>query len=102
VILDNHGGYSHPGRRVDLQPDGNYTDIRYTDEVGHQRVEGRLYTFDSEKRRLTLAPTHGEVEHLFRVDYGSQQYWVPEKYRQRITDPADAWFRQISLRAETR
>ncbi len=102
VVLDNHGGYSHPGRRIDLRPDDNYTDIRYTDVVGQQKVDCGLYTFDAKKRRLTLAPTHGEVEHLYLVDYGSQQYWVPEKDRQRIMDPAEAWFRQISLRAETR
>lgn len=102
LVLDNHGGYSHPGRRIDLQPDDNYKDIRYTDVVGHQKAECGLYTFDAEKRHLTLAPTHGEVEHLYRVDYGSQQYWVQEKDRQRIMDPADAWFRQISLRTEMR
>ncbi len=102
LVLDNHGGYSHLGRKVNLWPDDNYTDITYTDVVGHQRVECGLYTFDAEKRHLTLAPTHGDVEHLYRVDYGSQQYWVQEKDRQRIMDPADAWFRQISLRVETR
>src|SRR5690242_11173442 len=26
VILDNHGGFSHAGRRVALQADGSYTD----------------------------------------------------------------------------
>lgn len=102
VVLDNHGGYSHAGRRVALRPDGSYADTRYTDVVGDQRVEGGLYTFDAVKRHLTLAPKHGEAEHLCRVDYGSKQYWVREQDRQRTTDPADAWFRQISLRAETR
>lgn len=102
VVLDNHGGYSHAGRRINLRPDDNYTDISYTDVVGQQRVEGGLYKLDAENMRLTLAPMHGEVERLYRVDYGSQHYWVHEKDRQRITDPAEAWFRQESLRAETR
>lgn len=102
VVLDNRGGYSHPGRRVDLRPDDNYTDSRYTDVVGQQRVEGGLYTLDAEKRHLTLAARHGEVEHLYRVDYRGQQYWVRGQDKQRVLDPADNWFRHISLRAETR
>ena len=102
IVLDNHGGYSHPGRRVALRRDGSYTDTRYTDVVGDQRVEGGLYGFDAEKRQLTLSPRRGDAEHLYRVDYHGQRTWVREQDRQRITDRADAWFRQISLRAETK
>lgn len=102
VILDNHGGYSHAGRRVGLQPDGSYTDTRYTDVIGDQKAERGTYTFDQHKMRLTLSPRQGEEQTLCRVDYQGQQYWVREQDRQRVTDPADAWFRQISLRAEAR
>jgi hypothetical protein len=102
VILDNHGGYSHAGRRVALQADGSYTDTNYTDAVGDQKTERGTYAFDPEKRHLTLSPTQGRTETLCRVDYRGQQYWVREHDVQRVADLADAWFRQISLRAETR
>jgi hypothetical protein len=102
TILDNHGGFSHAGRRLGLQPDGSYTDTRYTDIVGDQKAERGTYAFDPNKRRLTLSPRAGEPETLWRVDYRGRQYWVREQDKQRVLDPADNWFRQISLRAEMR
>jgi hypothetical protein len=102
VLLDNHGGFSHAGRRVALQRDGSYTDTRYTDVIGDQKTERGTYTFDPEKRRLTLSARKGKVETLRRVDYRGEHYWVQEQHTQRVADPVDAWFRQISLRAETR
>ncbi len=102
IVLDNHGGYSHGGRRVVLQPDGSYTDTRYTDVVGDQKVEGGFYRFDAEKRQLTLSPRRGDAEHLYRMDYHGQQYWVRKQDQQRVTGRAEAWFRKISLRAETK
>jgi hypothetical protein len=100
VILDNHGGFSHEGRRVALQADGSYTDTRYTDVIGDQKTERGTYSFDAEKRRLTLSSSQGKTEALCRVDYGGQRYWVWEQNAQRVVDPANAWFRQVSLRAE--
>jgi hypothetical protein len=100
VILDNHGGYSHAGRRVALQADGSYTDTRYTDVVGDQKTQRGTYAFDPEKRRLTLSPTQGKPETLCRVDDRGQHYWVREQDMQRVADATDAWFRQTSLRAE--
>lgn len=102
IILDNHGGYSHAGRSVALQPDGSYIDTRYTDVIGDQKVERGTYTFDQDRTRLTLSPRQGGTQTLCRVYYRGQQYWVWEQDKQRVTNPADAWFRQISLRAEAR
>lgn len=82
--------------------DSTYTDTRYTDVVGDQKTQRGTYAFAREKTRLTLSPTQGNPETLCRVDYRGQQYWVPEQDTQRVADPADARFRQISLRAETR
>jgi hypothetical protein len=98
AILDNHGGFSHAGRRVALQADGSYTDTRYTDVVGDQKTERGTYAFDPDKRRLTLSPAQGKAEILCRVDCRGQQYWVRDQDTQRVADPADTWFRQISLR----
>jgi len=97
--LDNRGGFSHAGRHIWLEPDGSFTDVRYTDVLDEPqpRTTGR-YTLDAEKRLLTLSPEGGEVEHLYRVDYRGQQYWVHADKRARITQSGESWLRQISLR----
>src|SRR5260221_377582 len=76
LVLDNHGGYSHPGRRVALHPDGSYTDTKYTDVIGDERVQRGFYHFNPEKNRFPLSPKRGEMEHLCRVDYDGPPYWV--------------------------
>src|SRR5688572_3755530 len=96
--LDNRGGISHAGRRVTLKPDGSFTDLRYTDVIGDESATTGRYTLDAEKRLLTLSPEGGEVEHLYRVDYRGQQYWVHADKRARITQSGESWLRQISLR----
>jgi hypothetical protein len=96
--LDNRGGFSHAGRRVALRSDGSYTDTRYTDVVGNERTTAGRYTLDMERRHLTLSPERGEVQHLYRVDYSGQQYWVRADERARITQASESWLRQISLR----
>jgi hypothetical protein len=102
LVLDNHGGYSHAGRRVALRPDGSYTDTRYTDVIGDEKVQRGHYSFDAEKTRLVLSPERGKAERLYRVNYGSRQYWVHEQNQRRIGDSGDAWFRQVSLSMDVR
>src|SRR5689334_2067127 len=74
TVFDNHGGYSHGGRRVVLDPGGNYTDTRYTDVIGDQTSERGFYSFDAERRQLTLSPRRGDAKQLYRVDYDGHQY----------------------------
>ena len=97
-MLDNNGGYSHGGRRIALRSDGSYTDTTYTDVVGDEHARIGRYTLNAEKTLLTLTPEHGETQHLYRIDYGGQQYWVREDERVRITQSGEAWLRQISVR----
>ena len=96
--LDNRGGFSHAGRRVALRPDGSFTDTRYTDVVGGERTTAGRYTLDAEQRHLTLSPERGEVQHLYRVDYSGEQYWVRADERAGIAQSSESWQRQISLR----
>jgi hypothetical protein len=100
LLLDNHGGYSHAGRRIALHSDGTFTDTRYTDVVGDERANRGVYTLNDEKTHLTLSPARGEAEHLYRVDCSHQQYWVQEQDRSRITESGQSWLRQISLRVD--
>jgi hypothetical protein len=97
LLLDNHGGYSHAGRRIALLLDGSYTDTTYTDVVGDEHAKTGRYTLNAERTLLTLTPTHGEMQHLYRIDYGGQQYWVRDGERERITQSGEAQLRQISL-----
>jgi hypothetical protein len=96
--LDNRGGFAHAGRRVTLKPDGSFTDLRYTDVIRDESATTGRYTLDSERRHLTLSPEGGEVEHLYRVDYRRQQYWVHADERAHIAQTGESYLRRISLR----
>lgn len=98
VLLDNHGGISHAGRRIVLRSDGSYVDTFYTDVVGNVRAESGRYALNAEGTHLTLSPEPGAVQHLYRVDYRGQRYWVREDERARLIQSSEAWLRQISLR----
>lgn len=100
LLLDNHGGFTHGGRRIELYSDGSYSDTRYTDVVGLESVEHGVYTLNHEKTHLILSSASGEAEHLYRVDYSRQQYWVHEEDRLRITQSGESSLRQISLRVD--
>jgi hypothetical protein len=100
LVLDNHGGYSHVGRRIVLRSDGSYIDTGYTDFVGDQQVRRGIFTLDAQKTHLTLTPSAGEMEQLYQMDYGHHLYWVRQQERGLITDPKEDWLRQISLRVD--
>ena len=99
TLLDNHGGFSHGGRRIALHPDGRYTDTIYTDNPGQERVTHGVYSLDAAVSHLTLTPEGAPAEHLYRVDYHRQQYWVHDQGRRRIASPGESDLREISLRA---
>ena len=98
MLLDNHGGYSHAGRRITLHSDGSYTDTTYTDVVGAERAKSGRYTLNAERTLLILSPVGGETQNLYRIDFDGEQYWVHEDERGRITQSSEARLRQISLR----
>jgi hypothetical protein len=98
MVLDNKGGFSHAGRRLELHRDNTYRDTAYTDVRGEEILKTGRYTLDPKRRHLTLSPERGSVAHLYRVDYSGQQYWVREDERERIAEPGEASLRQFSLR----
>jgi hypothetical protein len=97
LVLDNKGGYSHAGRRLELYPEGNYKETRYTDAVGDAKKSRGTYALDSERTHLTLSPSEGKTEHLYRVDLDGHKYWVREEYKKHI-QADDGLARQVSLR----
>ncbi|MCY2929496.1 MAG: hypothetical protein NTV86_08380 [Planctomycetota bacterium] len=102
TLLDNHGGFSHAGRRIALGPDGRYTDTTYSDNPGSDRATRGLYSLDAAGSHLTLSPEGAPAEHLYRVDYHRRQYWVHDQDRPRIAQPGESELRRVSLRAATR
>jgi len=101
LLLDNHGGYSHAGRKITLSSNGRYIDTRYTDVTSDEHVKQGVYTLNAEKTHLTLSPTNGAVERLYRVDYKGQQYWVHEEEQQHVVQPSDDQLRQVSLKVDS-
>jgi len=100
-ILDNHGGLSHPGRRIVLRMDGTYVETKYSDVVGDASRRWGTYSFDSSQTRLSIQCDCGEHDVLNRVDYKGVHYWVQDKEMVRITNPAETLFRQVSLRSDS-
>jgi hypothetical protein len=99
LLLDNHGGVGHSGRRIELRTDGSYTDTIYSDFVGDEHTKAGHYALNPERTHLMLSPEGGETQDLYRVDYDGKQYWVREVDRRRITKSSESWLRQVSLRA---
>lgn len=99
LLLDNHGGFSHAGRRIALRVDGSYIDTAYTDVIGDEHTTRGLYTLNQERTHLILSTGGSASQELFRIDYGGQQYWVREADRERVTQLSESWLRQISVRS---
>lgn len=85
-----------------LYGDGSYSETRYTDMVGDETVFQGVYRFAADGAQLILSPSQGGVEVLHQVNYRGHQYWVRAEDKERIRDPSDTWFRQISLRDDVR
>jgi hypothetical protein len=102
LILDNHGGVGHEGRRVVLRRNGTYIGTWYTDDSRDRITRRGTYTLDASGSHLALSRSHGSVEHLYRVVYAGLQYWVEERERQQVTESAGDWLREISLRTEAK
>ncbi len=97
LLLDNHGGVTHGGRRIEVRADGSYMDTSYADPGAETAKNGRS-TLNPERTQLVLSPDGGKTERLYRVDYDGQQYWVHEAERERITQAGEASLRQVSVR----
>ncbi|HTI72086.1 MAG TPA: hypothetical protein VMF06_19075 [Candidatus Limnocylindria bacterium] len=100
MVLDNHGGYSHGGRRILLRADNHYKEIRYTDVRGTGTAASGQYTFNDRLTELTLVLDGGTPELLHLVPYQNKSYWVHEADRARVVRPGEDYLRQVSLRTE--
>lgn len=100
IVLDNHGGFSHAGRRILLGLDGRYTDITYTDVVGGEREKLGRHIFTAHRTHLILMPDKGAAEDVFLIEHQGGFYWVHEADQKRVTEPGEFRLRQVSLRGK--
>jgi hypothetical protein len=104
MVLDNHGGFGHPGRRIVLHPDGTFEQTLYTDIRGpeHDRALKGSYRFSEDRKQLTLASPRGGAQILYREPHAGKVYWVKAGERVRIHEDGEEAkkLRQTSLQTE--
>lgn len=99
LILDNSGGYSHPGWRLELLKNGQLISTSYTDAIGHERKRfGTYYLADD-----TLVIKFGDrgTQTLKKIRYSDGIYWVYPDEVKKLLKPKNSWMRQISLRQKS-
>lgn len=96
LLLDNGGGYSHAGRRIELIRGGTVIDTFYTDIIGDERA--RRGTFELADGILNLKFGDRGNQRLTRVSYGSETYWVYPNEVELIPVPSNSMLRQTSLK----
>ena len=98
LLLDNSGGYSHAGRRIELLKDGKFIETRYTDVIGNQnRRSGR---YDLSEGILNLHFDDRGSQRLIRVPYGTEILWVYPNEVEKISLSERTRLRQTSLKQQ--
>jgi len=98
LLLDNSGGYSHPGRRIELLEGANVIETRYSDVIGDQTVRRGRYVLNRDVLDLRFGDRGNQQ--LRRVRYGNEIYWVYPNEVEKIALPEGTWLRQTSLKQQ--
>ena len=96
LLLDNAGGFSHAGRRIELLADGTVIDIRYTDSIGDE-IESRG-TYQRSDGVLNLRFGDRGNQRLIRVQLGGDTCWVYPGEVEELREPESSRLRQTSLK----
>lgn len=96
MLLDNSGGYSHAGRRIELLRDGMVIETEYTDIVGDEHT--RHGTFELADGILNLKFGDRGNQRLIRVAIRGDVYWVYPEEVQKLRLPESSRLRQTSLK----
>jgi hypothetical protein len=97
LILDNYGGYLHPGRRVLVITEEHCEEVRYSDVVDD--LQTRLLRCRYERATGTLELSGGAArERLVRTVFEGTEYWVKAADVERVKLPEEELLRQTSLR----
>jgi len=96
LLLDNSGGYSHPGRRIELLQDGILIETSYTDVIGSQRERNGSYIIEGNTLKMKFGD-RGD-QRLIRITYGDDIFWVYPNEVNKITSSDSLMLRQTSLK----
>ena len=96
LLLDNSGGYSHAGRRVELLRDGGVIDTQYTDVIGGENGRKGRYTIEGDVLDLRFGDRGNQ--RLMRVSYDNDIYWVYRNEVAKIVLPESTLLRQTALK----
>jgi len=96
LLLDNSGGYSHAGRRIELLENGNLIETDYTDVIGSARERKGSYILKGDELYIQLGD-RGD-QRLIRVSYGDEIYWVYPNEVEKIALAQNTRLRQTSLK----
>ena len=99
MTLDNKGGFSHGGRRIELFTDGKAQETRYTDVVGDVTISNGTYILQG--KTLTLNFGKEREVTLVCVVSGSDRYWVRPENVDLIKNSSEWWLRQTSLKQQS-
>jgi hypothetical protein len=96
LLLDNSGGYSHAGRRIELLENGNLIETDYTDLIGSRRERTGSYILKGDDLLVRFGD-RGD-QRLIRVSYADQTYWVYPNEVEKIALAENTRLRQTSLK----
>lgn len=98
MILNNNGGFSHGGLRIELMQDGDALVSRYSDAIGDSKSERATYELD--QNTLLIRYPRGGVTKLQKITYKGKIYWVDPINISRLTENSNRgeWARKVALR----
>ena len=99
--LDNNGGFSHGGRRIDFTNDGRFKEFRYSDT--EEKILADIGSYQKGGGSITLLSDRpsARAEALFRVTHEGTTYWVGSESITRISKPEQAALREFALREKS-
>lgn len=98
VVLDNNGGFSHGGRRIELHEGGLASSVTYTDVIDDRIVSYGRYDLRDDVLLLRFGDRGNQTLH--RVAYDGKVYWVYPDDIKRVKSRDGIYLRQTSLKQQ--
>ncbi len=98
MVLDNNGGFSHGGRRIELYVGGSASSLTYTDVMDDRRASYGSYDLRDNVLMLRFGDRGNQTLH--RVAYDGKVYWVYPDDIKRVKSRDGIYLRQTSLKQQ--
>lgn len=98
LVLDNSGGYSHGGQRIELFERGVVSITSYSDVVGDRSISKGQYELHGNVLKLRFGDRGNRSLH--RISYRGSIYWVYPGQVKEIGSPEGASLRKTSLKQQ--